>query len=309
MARKKNKPQPAPEEISPGRWTWISATSVRALFMVVGALAALSFAVVASWEHSGAFVSAGDQYQVRLDEMVVAPHPPSWIRSDIRAEVIRDSGLDERMSLLDKAASRRIAEAFSLHPWVAEARVTLDYPASVHVLLRYRRPVAMVEVEQSPFGELLPIDIEGFHLPGRDFSPAERRGYPLLVGVRHLPIEGQQSGTPYVLAGARLAAVLLDSWQELQLARIEPVDAHAATDPHGPGFALRTKSGARIIWGKAPASADDGTAAEKLVRLRRLIQEGLAAGPAAATTVYDLRGDSGISTRTARDPALPPDSR
>ena len=107
---------------------------------------------------------------------------PWWIRSDVRTEVLRDSGLaNQPLSILDDGLVERIKRAFSLHPWVAKVvRVTKSRPGRVEVEVVYRRPVAMVE---APGEWLVPVDMEGVVLPQRRFHTTETRR--LSLAQRH----------------------------------------------------------------------------------------------------------------------------
>lgn len=232
-------------------------------------LAALASGGYALWCAVREHVVASEQYEVTADSVTITS-PPDWIRSDVKAEVVRDASLEGPLSILDDRLSRRLYEAFEAHPWVAKVeRVMKRPPNAVEVELVYRRPVLMVQVP----GGLLPIDAEGVQLLTRDFSPLEAGRYPRLteIEVATGPPAGTRWTDPRVVAAARLAAVLSDAWEELGLHRI-------ALDAEGPAtsgnlfeFDLYAKDGTRIRWGAAPTAeeAEQKAAAEKLARLRK----------------------------------------
>lgn len=235
-------------------------------------LVGLALAGRAVWNWLGPQITASDDYRLDPRNIEITPQP-DYIRSNVKAEVVRDASLDAGLSMLDERLTERIAEAFAYHPWVAEVkRVTKTYPGKVTVELTYRRPVMMVSLAGSSNLDLLPVDAEGYRLPGSDFSSLEKRRFPRLVGIAALPLVGQQSSDPRVRGGARLAALLGAVWQEFHLARIVPVPA---TQTDAGRFELITRTGGRVVWGAAPGKEPEGEpkAQEKLARLRRHFKE------------------------------------
>lgn len=276
-----------PLVVGRGRWVTLAI-----LFCVAAAVGSHFL-----WRGVRDFVFAGPQYRINPRDIHITP-PPEWIRSDIKAEVFRDASIDGALSILDDNLTENIAQAFSLHPWVAKVeRVTKYHPAGLDVELVYRRPVAMVEVA----GGVFPVDVEGTLLPTADFSPLEVRRYPRLSGVKTDPIGpvGTRWGDPRVLGGAQLADAFGAAWQELGLARIE-----VAVDAPDIAYDLVTRGGMRIAWGSAPAVAVPGetTAAEKVARLKKYAAEhnGGLDGAGGAQSL-DVRRENGIlvTPRTA----------
>ena len=220
------------------------------------------------WKKVGEDVLAKEPYWLTADRVEITPKP-SWIQSDIRAEVFRDASLDGPLSLLDEDLVERIAQAFSLHAWVAEVRgVRKKHPGGVAVDLAYRRPVCMVQV---PDG-LYAVDAEGVVLPSGDFSRVEVRMYPRLAGVDTVPTGtvGTRWRDVRVVEGAEIAAVLGPAWSRLELDQIYPL---AETGPQGDSeytYLLTTRSGTRIRWGRAPGRERAGelSAVQKVARLK-----------------------------------------
>jgi len=249
-------------------------------------------------------VLTSSQYAVRLENIAVTP-PPAWVHSDVRAEVYRTAAPDGPLSVLDDHLTKRIADSFALHPWVAEVhRVTKLAGARVKVELTYRQPVCMVEV---PSGTgVLPVDVTGAWLPSADFSPVEASRYPRLVGIQTMPIG--PVGTPWgdvrVIGGAEVAAALVPLWIALKFERIEPSEK---TDGAGAyTYQVYTRSGTRISWGRSPGATppDPVPAAEKLARLQQVVAEqGALEGPQGPQQI-DLRDPRGVKvsplSRTAR---------
>ncbi len=242
-----------------------------ALGVVVAGLAVGSWYML--WKGVRDHVLSSKQYWLTPDRVEVSPLPP-WIHTDIRTEVFRDAGLDRPLSIMDDNLVSRLADAFSLHPWVARVRrVSKHHPAEVRVVLDYRRPVCMIQIS----GGLLPVDAEGVVLPSGDFSPVEASRYPRLVGTETVPLGpvGTRWGDPRVVGAARIADAFGADWQTLGLDRI------VARGPMGPGqsdrhlYEILTRGGTRILWGAAPGDAtiDEGSAAEKVAWLKQYARE------------------------------------
>jgi len=225
------------------------------------------------WQQVGQEVLSSDQYSLTMDRVDITPLP-EWIHADVRAEVFRDASLDRPLSIMDDDLNKRIFDAFSLHPWIAEVcRVTKHHPARVKVELVYRRPVCMVLAS----GELLPVDAEGVLLPTGDFSPVEAAKYPQLVGIETVPVgpPGTRWGEAKVAGGARIAAVLGPVWQQLGLSRIVASSMVEIGRDDAYTYELFTRSGTRIIWGRAPGPDPPGEipAVDKVAWLTRYYKE------------------------------------
>ena len=271
-----------------------------ALLTVAGSLAGGGYAI---WRYVGPDVLAHSDYQLSPEGITITP-PPSWIRTDLKRQVLESGGLEGPLSLLDADLNQRVAAAFELHPWVAEVlRVEKSQPARVDVTLRYRKPVAMAEVP----GGLYAVDEEGVLLPSEDFSPIEASRYPRLSSIRSAPLGpvGTPWGDSRVAGAARIAEALFDDWDKLELARIIPAAiGDSAPNNAAENYEIYTRRGARILWGAPPAGDlfdDDVTSAKRA----RLSAEFAEREPAGAPREIDLRSlDAPASEpRTATRPA------
>lgn len=236
---------------------------------LLGAVFAGAWCVV--WLKVRGPVLSSSDYLVGPQQVRITPLP-EWIHSDICAEVFQNTSLEEQLSLMDEELTERIANAFSLHPWVAKVRrVSKHHPARVEVELLYRRPVCMVQVS----GKLFPVDAQGVLLPGGDFSPVEAGRYPRLVGIQAVPVGilGEGWGDRRVVGGAEIAEALLPAWDELKLARIELSRPPAGGVSKRHTYWLVTRGGTRIFWGPPPGSSKQGdlSVADKLARLRNYV--------------------------------------
>ena len=272
----------------------------RKLLTVIVVVAALGAGAYAIWQSVRPHVLASPHYQIQLDAVAVTPQP-TWIRSDVKAEVVRDAELNGPLSVLDEDLARRMHQAFASHPWVAQVvRVTKLPAARLQVDLHYREPVCMVQV---PDG-LFPIDGSGVLLPTTDFSPHEAARYPRFSNAP-LPTEppaGSVWQDERIFAAARLAAALSGIWDEMGFRHFE------LTSETGSGFdfQLLTKKGTRVFWGPAPAGDEAGQALAKakLARLKQyFVERGSLEGPHGAQDL-DLRRGAEIQVvpRTALRP-------
>ncbi|MCD4726090.1 MAG: hypothetical protein K8R46_00370 [Pirellulales bacterium] len=270
----------------------------RVLFWLFGLMliVAVVFAAIVggpffTWMKLKDRILGSPEYRLAPQQVEITPLP-DWIHSDLRGEVFRDPALDGSLSIMDDDLAERIARAFARHPWVAKVvRVQPLHPASVQVELEYRRPVCMIEVP----GGLFPVDVEGFLLPGRDFSPSEAARYPRISGVERMPImpPGNRWPDAKVIGGAEIAAALGPAWEAMRLPRIVPLAADPAVAAVGgvtggdpsrrktprrsvePFFAIVTSGGTRILWGYAPGAGAIGelTVEEKVARLKRYLAD------------------------------------
>jgi len=235
----------------------------------------------AAWREVGEDLLLSEQYWVTQDQVEITP-PAEWIHDDVRAKAFRDASLDGPLSLMAPDLVPRIADAFSMNPWVARVRrVSKHYPARVRVELDYRCPVLMVQVPRGLYPAdvesvlLYPVDVEGVLLPTNDnFSPVEAlRDYARLVGIDTMPMAptGMRWGDARVLESAEIAATFGSTWQKLNLDRIVPSTMPEVGMGGDYTYELLTRKGTRIRWGHAPGAelAENGemSAVEKVAWL------------------------------------------
>jgi hypothetical protein len=298
----RSKSPDAASPVGPGRRFRLRPRVWAGLLFVLG----LGYGAHYAWQRSGPLVAQHPQYQLTAESIHITP-PPPWIRSDVKAQVLRDARLVGTVSVLDDwdTLSQRIKDAFEFHPWVASVeRITKRVPAALEIELRYRKPVAAVESGESGGVTFLPIDEHAVRLPEADLTQTERRYLPRITGVTGRPVVGEVWSDPRVIGGARLAASLADVWQQLRLVEImAALNSSPYDETQVCNFEIITTGGTRIVWGAAPGQeVSAGEAAFDLKRKRLLdytAQHGQLEsidGPAA----IDVRGDLVITPRTAR---------
>jgi hypothetical protein len=273
-------------------------------------LFALGFGARSLWRSQAPGIAQNPQYRLAIDDIHITI-PPPWIRTDIKAEVLRGAGLDGNLSVLDDwaAFSGRIQSAFELHPWVASVeRITRRLPSAITIELKYRKPVAAVESRDASGVAFLPVDEHAVRLPEGDLTEVERRYLPRIAGVTGRPLVGDSWADARVIGGAQLAAALADIWQPLRLVEIL---AHVeSSSPDGDAtcsFTIVTSGGTRIVWGTAPgkeALAQESPVDEKRKRLLEYASKHDHLGSINGPAELDVRTDLVIKPRTARRPSV-----
>jgi hypothetical protein len=273
------------------------------LAMLVG----LGFAAHFLWLRTAPTVARNPQYVLAAERIQITPQPP-WIRSDVKSQVLRDSGLAGNVSVLDDwdTLAKRIKDAFELHPWVASVeRITRKLPSSLEIELKYRRPIAAVESSDLSGVMLLPIDDHAVRLPEGDLSDVERRYLPRVSGITGRPRVGDVWDDPRVVGGAKLAAQLADVWQQLRLVEIlaNPQNTSHEEKPLY-SFEIVTTGGTRIIWGATPgqeSSLGDSPFVQKRQRLLDYATQHGKLESIDGPAVLDVRSDVVVTPRTARN--------
>lgn len=175
---------------------------------------------------------------------------------DVLAEVIADIE-GEPVLLVDTGAAEAALQAV---PWVERARVRTDFPHTVRIDIRERRPVAAF---QGGDGKFRVIDVEGRVLDVIDGIPI---AYPLIVGDNPDTERGQFAGAPYASAGQLVLAL--------------PPDIRAITNSIG----VDVTNGALTLMLESPADddpseievrlGDDSQLDDKLARLLYQMRNG-----------------------------------
>lgn len=304
MARKKKKKKQAPQT------TWGRAKQLlflRARVLVaLGVVGLFGWGMYSVWQRVAPSIIHRDRYLLTADRITISTLP-EWITADVRMEVVRNSGLDRRLSVLDDSFVQVVEDAFALHPWVESVdKITKSYPPAVHVDLTFRRPVAVVEMA-SPEGVLLvPIDRLGVQLPAADVPDIRKRYLPRIGGIVGRPPVGQQWDDPRVIGAAELAEKLADVWESLHLVDILPSARPEIREEYRYFvFNLITSGGTRIVWGAAPSAAPPGedTFAAKLKRLRNCVDRYGSLDSVRGPAIVDVRRSLSITPRTVKKPS------
>jgi hypothetical protein len=217
-----------------------------------------------------------DRYLLQADAITISDLP-EWIVGDVRRQVVESAGIAGRLSVLDPNFLTTIQHAFALHPWVESVeRIEKQYPPAVFVQVKYRRPVAAVEIPMGDSAELVPVDAHGIHLPAGDVPLIRRTYLPRVTGIAGQPPVGQVWDDPRVAGAIELAVRLADQWEALNLTNIVPsARVKVEDDSRYFTYDLLNRGGTRIEWGPAPQSAPPGedAFAAKLDRLKSCVAQ------------------------------------
>lgn len=252
------------------------------------------------WRYGAPRLRQRPEYHVAVDAIEITP-PPPWIKSNLHEEVRKLAGLPDSLVLLDSDVLEQTAQAFALHPWVAKVvRASKSYPATLRLELRYREPVAMIDVSDG----LFPVDVEGVLLPSEAFSADQAKIYPRVDGIRSRPAgtAGMPWGDPLVTGAAKIAVALQRHWQALHLDSIEVGKWNVVGNTDAELFYLLSKGGTRIVWGRPPGTDHPGeiSADEKIARLTRYLAEHGSLEAPDGPYELDLRHWRDISLRPRR---------
>jgi hypothetical protein len=242
----------------------------------------LAVGIAYGWRTWGRDALARADQRLTVENLQITPQP-EWIERNVAAEVFRDASLG-RLSLLDSELTPKVHHAFEMHPWVAEVpRVGKRPGGTILVELRYRRPVAWVEIpdELTAFeGKgLFPIDRDAVLLPKEEFETRVDR-FPLIRIAVPNPepwgLEGQPWDDARIEGAAKIADALHDCWRELKLylIRAKSVGTDRSAGNRATVYEIVTEDTTTFVWGSAPGHEQPGelTAFDKIERMRRALQ-------------------------------------
>jgi len=281
----------------------------RARVVVVLAVVVLSgWGLQSAWQQVAPSIIHRDRYLLTADRITTTAIP-EWITADVRSEVVHNSALDRRLSVLDDAFVNVVRDAFVLHPWVESVdRITKNFPPQVHVELTFRRPTAVVELSDTEGVELIPVDRLGVQLPAIDVPEIRKRYLPRIGGIIGRPPVGQQWNDSRVAGAANLAEELSEVWEALHLVDILPSARQEIQEDHRYFvYDLITSGGTRVVWGAAPNAQlpSEDSVAEKLQRLQKCAQQQGSLGSDRGPAVVDVRKELSITPRTVKKTTAP----
>jgi hypothetical protein len=266
-------------------------------------VALLGYGMQVVWQQVAPLVINREPYLLSAERITMTPQP-EWITSDIRAEVIQNAGLEQRLSILDDAFMNVVKDAFALHPWIKSVeQITKQYPAGVQVNVTFRTPVAAVEMASEAGMLLVPLDNEAVVLPPADVPEIRKRYLPRIQNLVDRPPVGQKWENPRVQGAVDLAVRLTDVWEELHLVDIMPSTRPEILDEHRFFvYDLITRGGTRVVWGAAPGMSPPGEAdfAAKLERLRRCVTEHGPLDTVQSPAIVDVRNQLTVTPRTVK---------
>jgi hypothetical protein len=247
----------------------------RALVVATLLLAALLAVGSLAWRSWSRSLGSRDEYRITADRIRLTP-PPAWLKANVAAQALEDSGLSGSLSLIDAKLLSRLVEALELHPWIDRVtRVEKRYPALVIADVTYRLPFAAAESRGDDRVMLCPVDAAGVRLPASDVPTDILVRLPRIVEAAQLPLVGQAFEGPSMAGALELIAFFSDQWEALSFWTVAPLEQPEA---HGKQkyilYDVLTSGGTRVHWGAAPGAspADESSAQQKLARLKDYLE-------------------------------------
>jgi len=197
-------------------------------------------------------------HAIKLSDFQVSPSnlkilsKPSWVHGPIEKQVAVIPAKEERISLLDRKATEKVADDLRANPWVKDVKsVVRQFPDRIRAKVELRQPAAYVLRN----GKYYIVDSTGYRVPGEYSSPSEP-GLDLLliVYVRSMPpAEGAVWDDPAVVEGAKVAAFLSKYDDVVKAAKISAIDTSnigGRRTPREPEITLITVDQTKIFWGR-----------------------------------------------------------
>lgn len=262
------------------------------------------------WDSLHGELAQSPHYQLTADVIELEPaEPPPWIRTDVKAQVLRDSGITGTLSLLEDPGviQRRLTDAFELHPWVRKVtRVDIASPRRIRLAIEYRQPVAVAEVTAGSTSELLPLDSRAVRLPEEDLTEVEKSYLPRIAHVEDRPLVGEAWEDIRMQGAAELAGLLASQWEPFSLLEIVPSDYPEVARSHRfYVYDIRASGGTLIHWGAAPSYGPPGESSfeAKLDRLAGYIDRHGALDSINSPKSIDVRDALHVEKRLAKQKA------
>lgn len=275
------------------------------VLVALGVIALLGWGAHTVWQHVEPQVMRQENYLLAAERISTTP-VPQWITADLLSEVVRDAGLDGRLSLLDDSFTEVIEDAFALHPWVERVeRIEKRHPRGVHVELAYRQPVAVVEMSGGDGVLFVPVDRHAVHLPTNDVPHVRKRYLPRIGGIVGRPPVGQQWPDARVIGATQMAERLRSEWEALHLVDILPSARPEVRGEHRYFvYDLVTRGGTRVVWGASPEAEPPGEHPfdSKLSRLKECVEQHGPLNSVRSPAVVDVREKLAITPRTVKKP-------
>ena len=248
---------------------WIIGRNPTTLIVLIF-VGIIGFGLYVIWDRFGAEILDGPAYRISEESIEITPQP-TWVHGDVRHEAFVTGSL-EGLNIRQTDLAFRVAEAFTMHSWVAKVQhAGKRHSNRVVVDLVYRKPVAMVEVK----GGVYPVDVYGVFLPPAGFTAADAGRYPLISADGTSPIgpPGTAWGDERVAGAAKLADYLGPHWQPLGLTRITAHSSPYSESEPGTTYELHTTTRRVFTWGRAPGDEERGEAKpdKKIARLREIV--------------------------------------
>tara|TARA_B100000686_G_scaffold123874_1_gene131200 strand:- start:881 stop:1750 length:870 start_codon:yes stop_codon:yes gene_type:complete len=250
-----------------------------------------------AYKKFGLEIAGRSDQQVSLENVVLVPEQPEWVKSSLKEQIIGQYELD-KLLLDDEELVEQFAAAFELDSHVEEVVRIEKRVNRIRVEVTYRVPVAMVEVKVDEQRFVFPVDRSAVVMQTNDFDEADLGEFLRLVSDYSKPKgnSGTPWGDPIITAGAAIANSLNDiAWKAMGLYRIYSI---AENDGSNRLYYVNLKNdeNIRILWGKAPGEevSSEASVAEKVTNLEAFFKENSTLSVSSETAEIDLRSKDGV---------------
>ena len=250
-----------------------------------------------AYKKFGLEIAGRSDQQVSLENVVLVPEQPEWVKSSLKEQIIGQYELD-KLLLDDEELVEQFAAAFELDSHVEEVVRIEKRVNRIRVEVTYRVPVAMVEVKVDEQRFVFPVDRSAVVMQTNDFDEADLGEFLRLVSDYSKPKgnSGTPWGDPIITAGAAIANSLNDiAWKAMGLYRIYSI---AENDGSNRLYYVNLKNdeNIRVLWGKAPGEevSSEASVAEKVTNLEAFFKENSTLSVSSETAEIDLRSKDGV---------------
>ncbi|HCP85502.1 MAG TPA: hypothetical protein DIT88_13955, partial [Planctomycetaceae bacterium] len=156
-----------------------------------------------AYKKFGLEIAGRSDQQVSLENVVLVPEQPEWVKSSLKEQIIGQYELD-KLLLDDEELVEQFAAAFELDSHVEEVVRIEKRVNHIRVEVTYRVPVAMVEVKVDEQRFVFPVDRSAVVMQTNDFDEADLGEFLRLVSDYSKPKgnSGTPWGDPIITAGA-----------------------------------------------------------------------------------------------------------
>jgi hypothetical protein len=250
-----------------------------------------------AYKKFGLEIAGRSDQQVSLENVVLVPEQPEWVKSSLKEQIIGQYELD-KLLLDDEELVEQFAAAFELDSHVEEVVRIEKRVNRIRVEVTYRVPVAMVEVKVDEQRFVFPVDRSAVVMQTNDFDEADLGEFLRLVSDYSKPKgnSGTPWGDPIITAGAAIANSLNDiAWKAMGLYRIYSI---AENDGSNRLYYVNLKNdeNIRVLWGNPPGEevSSEASVAEKVTNLEAFFKENSTLSVSSETAEIDLRSKDGV---------------
>ena len=250
-----------------------------------------------AYKKFGLEIAGRSDQQVSLENVVLVPEQPEWVKSSLKEQIIGQYELD-KLLLDDEELVEQFAAAFELDSHVEEVVRIEKRVNHIRVEVTYRVPVAMVEVKVDEQRFVFPVDRSAVVMQTNDFDEADLGEFLRLVSDYSKPKgnSGTPWGDPIITAGAAIANSLNDiAWKAMGLYRIYSI---AENDGSNRLYYVNLKNdeNIRVLWGNPPGEevSSEASVAEKVTNLEAFFKENSTLSVSSETAEIDLRSKDGV---------------